>query len=102
MRNTFAGLCVGGPRDGQFVVSPEPRFRITVHEAMTTRDAMIMERFAPSQQPVPVKVVTYETQEWRVGEGDFVSVWVPIGQTPRETFLALAKSHAQLKGGGET
>ena len=80
---TIRHLCIGGPKDGEWVCSDKETFRAVAHPvfALVVNDLSFV-------RPVPLKIVTYRREVFYTPQGP-LSMWVPENQTAHETISRL-------------
>lgn len=82
-------LCVGGPADGTYFSAPSGQQQVRIPQVPHPLD-FVPQSTVPAQ--TTIAYVWYQKAYWYAGQIEF-TLWVPIDQTPAETFQILLQGY---------
>lgn len=86
-RESFAGLCVGGPLAGKSIAYPHQKMKVEEFERQPLRTALEQSLAAPGAIPEPI------TYNWHhTGAQGF---WIPEGQSLHDAINAMAVAYME-------
>jgi len=91
---TYTGLCIGGPRDGQYVTSPSPEFNAPktkrLEPAWPVSDGVAKDEV--------VEHMTYVHSPWRAPKSDRTfDMWIPSTLSVAEALAMLQNTYHVAK-----
>lgn len=96
---TYTGLCIGGPRDGQYVTSPSPQFNAVKERLLPPEvSGFPLTGTSSAVADETMEHMTYVHSPWRAPKSDRTfDMWIPSTLSVAEALAMLQNTYHVAK-----